>query len=276
MAAGDVWKKLRGTMRNTFGIGNEVDGFNIKNNSGVGEIRDAGDTGFETLRAALISSGANLNDIPVLLDLQGRVPNIEYSFDGDTPPTAGANTGKFGICHTDGTGFNAGNVVYDDGIALLLIPTEVVRTLTTSGAVIGDLNLIANGLYAYQGSTWILKGDGAPVSQGHTLAIEVPLGTNASYSSTTVIPAGARVCRTLVRIDTAYDLGTTITVSVDGTADILLMGANDSKANKLGQYESDELFNVIAGNTGVVTAAISATPAAGAGTVIVWYVTPSA
>ena len=28
MAAGDVWKKLRGTMRDIFGVGNEEDGFN--------------------------------------------------------------------------------------------------------------------------------------------------------------------------------------------------------------------------------------------------------
>jgi len=276
MAAGDVWKKLRGTMRNVFGVGNEENGFNIKNNAGTGEIRNAADDDFETLRAALIASGASINDLVPLLDLQGRIPNIEYSFDGDTPPTPGTNSGKFGICHTDGTSYNAGEVVYDNGTSLDLLPTEVVRTITTSSAVVGTLNLIANGLYAWQGSTWILKGDGAPVSQGHTLAIEVPIGTNSTYDSTTVIPDGSIVVRTVLRVDTAYDAATAATVSVNGGTPLQILGSADSKLSKVGQYESDEAHDVAAANEGIVRVAITGAPAAGVGTVIVFYVTPSA
>jgi hypothetical protein len=276
MAAGDVWKKLRGTMRNVFGVGNEENGFNIKNNAGTGETRNAADDDFETLRAALIASGASINDLVPLLDLQGRIPNIEYSFDGDTPPTPGTNSGKFGICHTDGTSYNAGEVVYDNGTSLDLLPTEVVRTITTSSAVVGTLNLIANGLYAWQGSTWILKGDGAPVSQGHTLAIEVPIGTNSTYDSTTVIPDGSIVVRTVLRVDTAYDAATAATVSVNGGTPLQILGSADSKLSKVGQYESDEAHDVAAANEGIVRVAITGAPAAGVGTVIVFYVTPSA
>ena len=276
MATGDVWKKLRGSMRNVFGIGNEEDGFNIKNASSVAEIRNAADDAYETIRAAHIAAGGSLNDLPTLLDLQGRVPNIEFSFDGDTPPAAGTNSGKFGICYEDGTSYNAGNVIYDDGSSRILIPTEVVRTITTSSAVVGVLSLNANGLYAWQGGTWILKGDGAPAQTGHTMAIEVNIGTSATYSSSTAIPDGARVVRTDMIVTTAYTPTTTATVVVNGTADLEILGSSDSKMPKQGQYMNDEEFEITADNEGVVTVAIANTPAAGAGRVVVFYVAPSA
>jgi hypothetical protein len=275
MALGDVWKKLRGTTRDIFGIGKEEEGFALKNNSGVAEVRDSEDTAYQTIRAQHIQAGADLKDLVTLLDLQGRIPNIEYSFDGDTPPSAGTNSGKFGICHTDGTSFNEGQVVYDDGTSLILIPTEVVRTITTSSAVVGDLNLLANGLYAYQGGTWVLKGDGMPSSTGYTLVVEVPIGTNATYDSTTVIPDGARVIRTIMRVDTAYDNGTTGTVSVNGGTPVEVLGTPDSKMKKIGQYESDEVHDIGAAGEGTVRVAITGTPAAGAGVVQVHFVTPT-
>lgn len=276
MAAGDVWKKLRGNMRDIFGIGNEEDGFNIKNSSGVAEIRNAADDAYETIRAAHIESGGAINDLPTLIDLQARVPNIAFSFDGDTPPSAGTNTGAFGICHTDGTSYNAGQVVYDTGSTLLLIPTEVVRTITTSSAVVGTLNLNANGLYAWQGGTWILKGDGAPTSQGINLCVEVPIGTSAAYSSTTSIPDGARVVRAVLIVDTAYSAGASAAVSIDGSTPLEVLGSSDSKLTKQGEYDNDQIFDIDSDSEGVVAVDISGSPAAGAGSVFVFYVTPSA
>jgi len=276
MAQGDIWKKLRGTMTSLFGVGNEDDGFNIKNASGKAEIRNAADTAYEIIRAAHIASGGGLNDLPTLLDLQARVPNIEYSFDGDSAPSAGSNSGKFGICHTDGSSYNAGNVVYDTGSTLILIPTEVVRTVTTSSAVSGTLSMNANGLYAWQGGTWILKGDGAPAQTGILRTIDVPTSTNATYDSTTSVPSGARVVRTAYVVETAYTASTTAVVSIAGTTPQELLGTNDSKLSNVGEYDNDAVFNIDSSSEGLVHVAITGTPAAGAGRVIVFYATPSA
>jgi hypothetical protein len=276
MAQGDVWKRLRGTMRDLFGIGNEEDGFNIRNAAGVAEIRNAEDDAYQTLRAARIASGAHLNNLPTLLDMQGRIPNITFSFEGNTPPTGGTNSAKFGICHTDGTSYNAGQVVYDNGSVLVLIPTEVVRTLTTASAVNGTLNMIANGLYAWQGSSWVLKGDGAPVDQGINKCLEIPISTEGPYDSTTSIPEGARVVRTSILVDTAFSASTTVTVFVQGSTPLQLMGASDSKITKVGQYEDDEIHRVLTANEGVVRVNIIGTPGVGEGSVFVFYTTPSA
>lgn len=272
----DVFKVLRGIMGDLFQIGGPV-GPNVKNNSDTAlELRNAADAAFVTGRGLEIQSGAGLNDFVTLLDLQGRVPNITFSFDGASPPSAGTNSGAFGLCHTAGGGYSEGDVVYDSGTALIAIPSEVVRTLTTGSAVTGDLSLIANGLYAWQGGTWVLKGDGTPVYTGVELCIEVVIGTNASYSSTTSIPDGARVTRTEILVETAYDSGTECTVIVDGTSDETLMSAADSLMSAVNQYESDEIHTIDATTEGLVAVNITNTPAAGAGRVLVFYCTPSA
>lgn len=176
MALGDVWRSIRGTMRDVFGIGNEEDGFSIKNAAGVGEIRNAADDAYETLRTAHIAAGGTSNDLPTLRDLQARVPNIEFSFAGDTPPSAGTNSGKFGICHTDGASGNTGQVFYDSGTALTLIPTAVVRTLTTSAAVSGTLSLNSDSLYGWEGSTWVRKGVGGSIEGVKSLSFDTASG----------------------------------------------------------------------------------------------------
>lgn len=48
MAAGDIWQKLRGTVRTIFQVG--LGGPNLKNNSGVLEVKNPSDTAYSNIR----------------------------------------------------------------------------------------------------------------------------------------------------------------------------------------------------------------------------------
>jgi len=276
---GDVFKKIRGIVGAAFQF-NKGTGPQIKDSSSILELRNAADNAFVLGRSDLIpASGETVNDIVPLLDLKGRVADIEFSFDGASAPSPGANTGKFGFVHTTGGSHTAGQVVYDDGASLILIPFSVVKHLTTRTAITGTISLNSDGFYAYQGGTWTLKGDGAPTSTGllKSIRIDYAFG-DGTKTSTTTIPAGATVVRTRNVVTTLFN-GTapTLTVKVDGTADESLMVAGDSNLKAVGEYHNEDAHDIVAGTTGVLS--ITLTPdssSAGVGYVIAEYVTPSA
>lgn len=275
------YEKLRGITGDIFQLGS-VDGAQLKTNSGVVEARNNDDSGMALLRGSGIPlTSSTLDDIPDLLDLRGRVADIEFSFDGSSAPAAGANTGKFGFCHTSGGSYTAGDVIYDDGTSLIVLPSNVATHLTTRAAVSGTISLIANGLYARQGATWVLKGDGTPVYTGVELAIEVSYDFNdvgTPVSSTTSVPDGARVTRVTNDVETAFDdNSTTLQVDIDGTSDETVMVTGDSKLKAANLYSVPQHTEITSTTEGPVKLTISSgTPTAGSGKVIVHYVTPLA
>lgn len=279
MATGDIWlAKLKGIMASIFQIGGPS-GPNIKNNSGIVEARNAGDSDYVLLRGDTIpSSGDTVNDIPAFLDLQGRAAQIEFSFDGASAPGAGTNTGKFGFCHTTGGGYTAGDVVYDDGSSLITMPAKVVKHLTTTSAVSGTISLIANGFYSRDAGTWTLKGDGTGAASGSVQTIEISY-TNSDTggkSSTTSIADGARVLRTRNVVTTIFNNSPTLTVIVDGTSDETILATADSDLTTVGEYHRNDTHDITSSTAGPVTVTVGGTPSAGAGKVIVEYASPQA
>jgi hypothetical protein len=279
MATGEVLaSKLRGIIGNLFHLGG-FSGPNIKNNSGVVEARNAADSAYVLLRGSGVpSSGEVVNDIPRLLDLQGRIAQIDFSFDGASAPSAGSNTGDFGFCHTTGGGHTAGDVIYDDGSSLITIPASVVKHITTTSAVSGTISLIANGVYSNDGGTWTLKGDGTGAASGSVLTIEVTYSNTdtAGKSSTTSVPNGARVLRVRNIVETIFNNSPTVTVIVDGTSDETILTTTDSDLETQGEYHRDDTHLITSSTEGVITVTVGGTPSAGAGRIIVEYATPQA
>lgn len=273
----DVYKKIRGIVGNLFQF-DGGDGPQLKNSSGVIESKNSDDSDFALLRGSLIpSSGETVNDVPALLDLRGRIADIQFSFDGGSAPSPGANTGKFGFCHTTGGSYTAGQVVYDDGSSLIIMPTAVVKHITTRTAISGTISLDANGIYCNQAGTWTLKGDGAPSNTGLVKAIRVDyVYTDSSVSSTTSIPDGASVLRVRNGVTTALDGSSpTIQVVVDGTSDEEILATGDSNQKKVGEYHREDTHDITSSTEGPVT--VNVTPdgsTQGAGFVIVEYTTP--
>jgi hypothetical protein len=275
----DVYKNLRGTTESGLHI-NGPDGAQIMESSGVLSTKNSDNSAYAKLRVADVpTSSSDLHDTINLLNLRGRVADIEFSFDGGgVVPSPGANTSKFGICHTTGGSYTAGDVVFDTGTALQLMPANVVTHLTTRTVITGGISFIANGLYARQGAGWILKGDGTPSYAGVVRSIEVTYGTTTPVVSTTVIEEGARVTEVVNEVTEVFD-GTTpsLVVSIEGSSPVTVMSASQSKLKKLGIYVADQYTDIDSVGTGVVQIAITlAGSSNGGGRVRVTYVVPLA
>lgn len=276
-----LFEKLRGVMGQLFQL-NGPDGPNLKNNSGAIEFRDTNDTAYAKGRVADTpgGTGAALNDAINLLMARSRVALIQYSFDGATPPAAGANTNKFGFCHTTGGSYTAGDIVYDNGTSLQVLPADVAGHLTTTSAITGTISMIANGFYAREGASWILKGDVVGAATGLVRTIEVPYAySDATVSSTTAIEAGARVLRAWNKVEVAFDGSSpTVQVDVDGTvSNATIMATTDSNVKKANTYLVPEIVPIIADTEGPVLVTVTSSGSTtGSGRVVVEYVVPFA
>jgi hypothetical protein len=151
----DWFHNFFGTMKTYFQVGGPG-GSRLRSNSGL-EVRNNTGSNYTTLRADRIQDTNTINDIPTLLDLQARIADIEFSFDGVSPPSPGDNTSKFGFCHTTGGSYTAGQIVYDNGAILIVIPTDLVKSITSRDLIEGDTNILADSLYILEGGSWTLK-----------------------------------------------------------------------------------------------------------------------
>jgi hypothetical protein len=265
-----------GTLKTYFEIGKATI-VRLVNNSGVLEIRDTAGTAYLKLRALRIQSSNSIDDVPTLLDTMDKV--IQFSFDGASAPAAGTNTGKYGFCHTTGGSHTAAQVVYDDGASLILIPVNSCKTIFTTDAVSGTVSLNADGVYGWEGSAYVLKGDGAATDTGLVKCISVA-GTHASgaVNSTASIPVGATVTKVVAIVTEAFD-GTTPTllVQVNGDNDTTIMATTENDLKTVAHYHKDELFPIASTYNGVVT--VTFTPdssSTGEATIYVFYTSPSA
>jgi len=267
-----VYEKLRGITGNLFQF-LKGEGSQIKDDAaGAFEIRDKDDADFDALRVAAIRSTNTINDVPALVDLQGRIADIYFSFDGASAPAPGTNTNEFGFCHTTGGSYTAGQVVYDDGTSLLLMPDEVVTGLTTRSAISGTISFNANCLYVLEGGSWILKGVAPDLGVEHI--IEIPFDyTDTTVDSTSVVPDGAKVTRVAVVVTTAFNgSNPTVGAVVNGGTPLTIWQTGDSNLKLTNQYEDNEVKEVGAANEGVVR--LTVTPAgstAGEGFMLVEY-----
>ena len=267
------FKNFLGIMGNLFRIGGP-DGKNIKNNTNTIDFRNTADDDYVGVRAAHIGVGANANDVATQFNLKARAADIEFQFDGNTPPDPGDNTGKFGICHTTGGGYTAGEVYYDDGTSLILIPTEVCTMITTRTAIGGSLQLSANSVYVLEGSTWVNKSVGSSTVQ----VIEIPYSYSnfpSTISSSKIVPAGSRILKVTNVVDVAFPVGNpTLRVVVDGTSDLEIMSTSENSQKKAGVYDVEEVFKVATSNTGPISVILGGTAMSGGpGTVYVTYTT---
>jgi len=271
-----LFKNITGIMGNLFRIGGPS-GPNIKNNSGVLEIKNTGDSAFTKLRALQIQSSNSVNDIPVLLDLMGHVPLIEFSFAGSSAPSAATNTAKFGFCHTTGGSYSVGDVVYDDGSTLTKI--NFVRAIFTTSAVSGTVSLQQNGVYTGSGSSWTLKGDGAATDTGFVKVIKIAYAySDSSVDSTTSIPAGEKIFKVINSVTTAFNgSAPTLLAQVNGSTPLTIMATTESSLTSANQYEVETVADVESSNAGTVRLTIIPdSSTAGAGNVYVYHGLPGA
>lgn len=272
-----LFKKLFGTTETTFQLGGTA-GVKVANNSANLEVKNAANNAFAKARALEIQSSNTINDLTTVLDAQSKV--IQFSFDGASIPAAGSNTGKFGFCHTTGGSYTANDVVYDTGAVYKVLPRESCKVILTSSAVTGTISLNANGVYGWESTAYVLKGDGSATDTGLVKCIIVPLvfGSAGTVDSTATIPDGAYVVRTVCNVGTLFN-GTapTVGVTVNGSSPLTIMATTENNLKLANQYEVEDIFTIGSTETGVVRLTYTAdSSSAGAAKVFVFYVTPSA
>jgi hypothetical protein len=157
-----------------------------------------------------------------LLDLKERDILIEFDFNGGAAPAPGTNTGKYGFCRATGGPYLAGQVVYDNGAALVLVSIYKMQNISTTSAIMGAVSLIANGAYIAQSAappySWTLKGDGTGAGVGSDKTIAIVLSGVAgagNFDATTPIPAGAVIKSVDLNVTNPFDAFTTVEVQID-------------------------------------------------------------
>ena len=106
---------------------------------------------------------------------------------------------------------------------------------------------------------------------GEKVLVEIPVGTAATASSGTVIPAGAVVTRVYVDVTTPYSSGATISVGQTGNVS-LVAGPNDSSPQTANVYDIFQRTAWGSALAGLVT--VAGSPAAGAAIVGIEYAVP--
>lgn len=267
-----VFNNVIGTMKSLFHIGGPQ-GNAIKNVTDGLAVRDKDDAAYQNISIKQASGSVDVHAIN-WLDLRDANVLIQFSFDGSSAPAAGTNTGMYGMCHTSGGTYTAGQVYYDDGSQLRATKIHVGTRITTGSAISGTISMIANGVYAAHSASapysWTLKGDGMGGGTGLVKSVEIDIDTSASKSSTSAIPAGAEIIAVRTKITTEYDNNATIAVIVDGSSDLTIQPTDENDPLVANMYISEvEDGAVTASTEGPVTVNISNSPSTGAGKVIV-------
>jgi len=279
-----VFKKIRGIIGNLFTLGtdeatanslkNHVDGVEFTNYDGT--VR----------KNAVVErpQGANQNaHASTYLDLKERAIDLEFYFDGSSPPAPGTNTGKYGICHTAGGIYSAGQIYLDTGSALTAAPMYQMMLAIPRDTFSGTVGMNQDDIYISRNPTtpfgWTMVG-GEAHEIGEPSSIRIPFSytdIGTPKSSTTPIPAGAYVYFSRTVVTTPFSGGSspTLLAEVDGASgDTVLQSTSDNNIKKAGEYHNEETIEITAGYNGPARLTLGGTATAGAGYFIVLWATP--
>jgi hypothetical protein len=270
-----VFERLAGVIGNFIQIGGPSGpGFN--NNSGALEAKNAANNALAIFRAA-----TPVGDTDVVnkqyVDTVFNTKIVTAQSNGVSALQANTSTEHFTVVSTPGTGaaaaYIAGALLWDDGsgtgnvtIVSPVVGGEIVCTTALSG---GTFTFSANQNYVWTGSAWL---NIAPSVSGAVYTIAMAVGTSASQSSTSSIPANAYVLYAELTVSTPFSAGATIAIGQTGTTG-LLQATADNVATLANQYGAAQTTTWGA-STLPVLVTVGGAPAAGAGIVAVQYCLP--
>jgi hypothetical protein len=271
-----LFAKLAGVVNSFFQIGGPG-GPGWNNNSGVLEGKNAANNAFVVVRGATPAAD---NDLTTKAYVDEIFKPLIVTAQANAPSALIANSGveHYIVVSTAGTGaaaaYVAGTVLWDDGSGAgnvtILGPTvggSILPTVTLAG---GTFTFSANNEYVWTGSTW---QNIAPSVAGVVSCIDFAIGTAASQSSVTSIPANAIVLRCDVTITTPYSGGATIKVGQTGTTN-LLQDTGDNVPQTADEYSANARVAWGASPLAVLVT-VAGAPSTGVGVVTVLYSLPN-
>lgn len=234
----------------------------IKKITGGFEFLNSAGTTLVNLRAAL-ADGSDQNQVGTLANIRDAVIRIDFSFSGASAPAAGSNTGTYGFVHTSGGAYDAGDVVYDDGTTLRVVPVTNNILTTTVAVTGGTVELEADSVYANESTiapySWTKKGDALGSVAGIFRDLTVTANIDPSTDSTQTVTAGSDIKELDVFIETAYDNAAVITFSIEGVTIGSIDGVDSAVTGRY-RFTPDD-FNIATGD--VLNVAITNTPTLG-------------
>ena len=251
----------------------------FKNNGGDAQVRNAADSAFVPVEVGAPTLPGHAAT-RAYVDSLSKPLIVTAQFDGnDAIPT---NTGTIGYMVVSTTGANGtiGEIYYDDGTSSgnqTLLATENGRQINTTTTLAGGtISFTADSTYQWDadgssgGVQWVKTSDVGNIT-GTVRTISYAITNAAQQDSTAQLPAGATVVEARLTVGTAYSGGTTITIGTTGVANAF-QGTADNKPTKGGtpnRFTKDQETAV--GAASVVRTTIAGAPAAGAGTVTIFY-----
>jgi len=270
-------KKIRGTSENLFQIG--LTGSQVKNSSGVIEIKNAADNAYATLRAASPTAD---NDVATKKYVDALEGTMIVSRQADCSVARPDNTTTRGavVVTKAGDGAVVGDVLWDNGLddsqKMEILAAVEGRTIFVTDALSGGTATFdADSAYVWDadGSTWVKIGDIGSTT-GAVREIRYAITNADTQDSTSLIPANARVLYCGVEVTTPYSGGATISVGQAGSL-ALIQATTDNYPQGASTYSVDQ-DTAWGGSALVVRTTIAGAPAAGAGVVVVRYTVPNA
>ena len=163
----------------------------------------------------------------------------------------------------------------DRTIFVPAFPTGATGPAGPTGPTGGTGATGATGTTGSTGATGAVGATGptGATPSGSVLEIRFAIGTDATYNSSTQIPAGYYVCNCLLNITDAYSLGTTLTVGQEGSPS-LLMSSAQAVVGSIGVTDVPEDI-AWGASPATVLVTISGGPIVGAGFVVVQYALPN-
>jgi hypothetical protein len=191
-------------------------------------------------------------------DVAGDGSSITFNFDLQPDdfisilvPVTVASVADYVQASGAGGGGGGGGATNLDGL------TDVTITSPSNGQVL-----------KYNGTAWVNDTDAGGAAAGSLSIIEFDVGTTTASSSTS-IPANAKLVSVSLRIGTAYSSAATLSVGTASSASLLLATA-DVLPQTTGIYQY-ELFGVNWSSSAPVRVTVSGSPVAGAATCRVIY-----
>jgi len=271
-----IFKKIRGTLETIWQLG--LGGPNIKNNSGVVEMKNSDDSALAVIRFATpVADTDGVNKIYADSLEKPLIVGEQANCSAALPNNTGAR--GWVVVSTAGTGAVIGDVLYDDGSGsgtMAIVGKVEGRMIAITDALAGGtatFDTDSTYIWDEDGSVWVKIGDIGSVT-GAVRTIRFALDNSASQDSTSQIPANARLVSCDVKITTPYTAGATITVGSTSTA-TMAQETTDNNPQANATYSVDHEDTAWEGTASVVRVAVATAPAAGVGVCTVRYCNPN-
>lgn len=272
-----LFQRLAGVVNAFLQIGGPAGpGFNA--NGAALEARNAANSAYAVMRGAAPVADNDLTT-KTYVDTIARPFIVTAQANAVTALIANSGVEHYIVVSAPGTGaaaaYVSGAILWDDGSGAgnvtVLGPTTGQPIFVTTSLTGGTFTFNANTEYIWTGSTWT---NVAPSVSGAVFCIDLAIGTGASQSSVTIIPANAIILRSTVTITTPYSAGATIAVGQTGTTG-LLQATTDSTPQTADNYDAPQRTAWGASPLALLVT-VGGAPAAGAGFVTVQYSSPLA